>query len=347
MADIRRVSKNIKEAELFCFIVQKEFSTLKSILIVTTLKKELRENLLVLNLHQLVLLVKLGRLHFLVAGFLIYLLGVLLAVVLTNQFSWERFIWGYAVLLPAHLMVNYSNDYFDMEVDQYSHPTPFSGGSGVLVSHPELKRFAKYFSITMILVSLTLGSVFSYVFNSPVFLLLTVAGNLLGWFYAAPPVRLSYRGLGEIATVASGFLIPGLGFAAMTGGINFQFIIFSIPIMLLYVLFILSVEMPDREADTRGDKNTFVVRYGRTNAFILMVVTCALSSAIFLALPPTLFYPVNMNVIALLSAIPLVSAVMALLSRKSSLDNLNKSSNRNISALILFVALVNIYIFVI
>lgn len=298
-------------------------------------------------LEKVKLVIKLGRLHFIVAGFLLYLLGVLLAVVLSDQFSWERFIWGYAVLLPAHLMVNYSNEYFDMDVDRYSSPTNFSGGSGVLLSHPELKGFTKYLSLSMMLISLFLGLTFSYLYNSPVFLLLTVCGNLLGWFYAAPPFRLSYRGLGEIATVISGFLIPGLGFAAITGVINFQFIIFSIPIMLFYVLFILSVEIPDSEADEKGGKYTFIVRYGRTNALILMVVASALASITFLLLPQDLFYPLNLSIIALLSIIPLVSAIMALLARKASLDVLNKSVSRNVNALILFIALVNVYIFVI
>ena len=300
-----------------------------------------------MDLHKFMLLVKLGRLHFLVAGFLLYLLGVLLAVVLFNQFSWDRFIWGYAVLLPAHLMVNYSNEYFDQDLDKYSCPTNFSGGSGVLINHPELSGFAWKFSLSMILISLILGSIFSFIFNSPAFLILTVFGNLLGWFYTAPPLKLSYRGFGEIATVISGFLIPALGFAAITGGINFQFILFSIPIMLFYILFILSIEIPDRETDRKGGKNTFIVRYGIDNALILMVIASTLASISFLLLPQNLFNPINLNIIALISSIPLVCAILGLLSRNLSLERLNKIATRNVNALILFVALANIYILLI
>jgi len=235
-----------------------------------------------MNQEKIKLIIKLGRLHFLIAGFLLYLLGVLLAVVLFNQFSWDKFIWGYAVLFPAHLMVNYSNEYFDREADRYSSPTSFSGGSGVLLTHPELKSFAKSFSLVMILISLCIGFTFSYLYNSPIILLLAISGNLLGWFYTAPPLKLSYRGFGEIATVLSGFLIPGLGFAAITGYINSQFIIFSIPIMLFYILFILSVEIPDREADGMGCKKTFIVRFGITNALVAMVASSALATILFL-----------------------------------------------------------------
>ena len=300
-----------------------------------------------MNLEKLLLIIKLGRLHFLVAGFLLYLLGVLLAVVLFNQFSWERFIWGYAVLLPAHLMVNYSNEYFDQEVDRNSHPTQFSGGSGVLISHPELKSFSKWFSLIMIALSLILGFSFSYFFNSPVIFVLVILGNILGWFYTAPPLKLSYRGFGEIATVLSGFLVPGLGFAAITGIINTSFILFSIPIMLFYILFILSVEIPDREPDQMGGKKTFIVRYGLTNALIAMVSASVLATIVFLILPAALFYPINLDLIALISVIPLLSTILALINRKGSIDIINKSVTRNVSALILFILMVNVYLIII
>jgi len=296
-----------------------------------------------MNIDEIKLIIKLGRIHFLVAGFILYLLGVLLAVILFNQFSWDRFIWGYAVLLPAHLMVNYSNEYFDRKVDRFSKPTNFSGGSGVLLSHPELQHFAKYFSLVMILISLILGFTFSYLYNSPIIFLLAISGNLLGWFYSAPPLKFSYRGFGEIATVLSGFLVPGLGYAAITGVINIQFIIFSIPIMLSYILFILSVEIPDRESDQEGGKNTLIVRYGYTKALTVMVIASALASTTFLLLPSQIFYPINLDIMALLSAIPLISALWALVNRNGGQNILNKSAARNVNALILFILLANIY----
>lgn len=297
-----------------------------------------------MNLEKLKLIIRLGRFHFLVAGFLIYLVGVLLAVVLNNQFSWERFLWGYMVLLPAHLAVNYSNDYFDLELDRLSHPTRFSGGSGVLISNPELVGFAKLFSISMVAVSLTLGIIFTYVFNSPIFLLFTVLGNFLGWFYTAPPVKLSYRGLGEIATVLSGFLIPGLGYVAIMGSLSIQFLIFSIPIMLFYLHFILNVEIPDKAADQKGGKNTFIVHYGRKNALKGSVISSALATICLLLLfPEKLFNPINFNIVTLLSLIPLSCAIMALLNRKSSLKVIIRSVTRNINSLILFIIMVNIY----
>ncbi len=196
----------------------------------------------------------------------------------------------------------------------------------------------------MVAVSLTLGIIFSYIFNSPVFLLLTVLGNLVGWFYTAPPLKLSYRGLGEIATVSTGFLIPGLGYVAIMGSMSTQFLVFSVPIMFFLLLFILSVEIPDLEADRKGGKNTFIVRYGRTKALWGIFISSALATICFLFLfPESQFNPINFNIVALLSFIPLSCSILALLKQKSSIKIITTSATRNIPVLILFISLVNLY----
>jgi len=229
-------------------------------------------------------------------------------------------------------------------VDRYSNPTPFSGGSGILLTHPELKGFARNFSISMIVISLVLGLGFSYVYHAPVVIILAMLGNFLGWFYTAPPLKFSYNGLGEISTVLSGFLIVGLGYAAIMGVLNIQYLLFSVPVMLFYILFILSVEIPDGESDQKGGKNTFIVRYGRKTAFKLMAAASALATIVFLILPANLFQPINLNVLALLSFIPTISALWAVIHYDLSPELLNKSASRNVNALVLFVFMINIYL---
>lgn len=108
----------------------------------------------------------------------------------------------------AHLSVSYTNDYWDFEVDHYNQPTLFAGGSGVLIQNPELRSFAKNFGILLIVLSLSLAVVFSYIYSSVTFLLIALLGNLLAWYYSAPPLKLSYLGLGEVATALSGFILP-------------------------------------------------------------------------------------------------------------------------------------------
>jgi 1,4-dihydroxy-2-naphthoate octaprenyltransferase len=97
------------------------------------------------------------------------------------------------------------------------------------------------------------------------------------------------------------------------------------------------VEIPDREADLKGGKKTFIVRYGRNNSLFLTMVASVLASLCFLTLPNNLFSPINLNLIALLSLIPLASALISYLNRGKSLKIISKLATRNVSALILFV----------
>ena len=83
--------------------------------------------------------------------------------------------------------------------------------------------------------------------------LCTEQGNLLGWFYAAPPFRLAYRGLGELSTaISAGILIPGMGYLAQRGALDSLGLLFAIPLMLYGLGFILAVEIPDESPDRIG-----------------------------------------------------------------------------------------------
>ena len=85
-------------------------------------------------------LLRVGRPQFLISGLALFVFGALLAVLLGAPFFLSRLILGYLVILPAQLSVHYSNDYFDVAVDRLGGATPFSGGSGVLLEHPELRK---------------------------------------------------------------------------------------------------------------------------------------------------------------------------------------------------------------
>ena len=100
------------------------------------------------NLNTVSKIIKLGRFQYLLGDFLLFTMGALLAILLNAEFVLSKFVLGYAILFTAHLSVHYSNDYYDADVDQHTSPTVISGGSGILVENPELKEFAKWFSIT-------------------------------------------------------------------------------------------------------------------------------------------------------------------------------------------------------
>jgi 1,4-dihydroxy-2-naphthoate octaprenyltransferase len=71
----------------------------------------------------------------------------------------------------------------------------------------------------LIALSLITALIFHLRFHTPwYFLAMVLVGNLLANFYAAPPLRLAYRGPGEVSTMfAAGILTPGMGYICAFG----------------------------------------------------------------------------------------------------------------------------------
>jgi len=68
------------------------------------------------------------------------------------------------------------------------------------VWHPQLENLALRLAIFFLAASAIAATVFTFVFAySYWFLAFAILGGLLGWFYTAPPLKLAYRKLGEMA----------------------------------------------------------------------------------------------------------------------------------------------------
>jgi 1,4-dihydroxy-2-naphthoate polyprenyltransferase len=292
------------------------------------------------------LILKLGRLRFLWLGLSLYLLGALLAVASGTVFSPGRFVFGYAVLMTGHLSVHYSNDYFDYEADARTTAGPVSGGSGILPKHPELRPFARWFGLSLAVLSVALGAVFTCVNAFPLtYLGFAVFGNLLSWYYTAPPLRLAYRGLGELATmIAVGFLMPALGDFSQYGvGFSPLFLICLVPLLLYSLAFIVSVEVPDMEGDIAGGKRNFVSRHGRAAGFAVIGLLCILAT-IFLAVLSTGHHQIDFRPALLFSALPLLPALYGLVIRPSGRKTAVRLVQVNVGCFLLFILLMDAYL---
>ncbi len=299
-----------------------------------------------LNCDKLVKIVKLGRFQFLLGSFLYFCIGAFLAVLLNAEFSLNKFLLGYAILFTAQLSMHYSNDYFDLEADKQGKPSMFAGGSGILVENPELKKFSKWFSIALLSLSLTIAALFTALFSySTWFFMFMVFANLLGWFYASPPIKLSYNKLGEFATISVGFVMPAIGYLTLIGTLNIPFLIFSVPLMLYQMLFINAVQIPDMEGDKLGGKITWIVSKGRKFGFKIIAISGVLATLSFLGIPLTNLYPsiLNFKVIALISLIPLSIAVLSYLKRTEDRKSALSLVNKNLISLTIFLILTNLY----
>jgi 1,4-dihydroxy-2-naphthoate polyprenyltransferase len=269
-------------------------------------------------------MIRMARFPLLFGGLIYYLLGAFLAAAAGYPLLFSHILIGYAILGPAHLSVHYSNDYFDAEGDRRGRPTAVSGGSGVLAARPDLRPRARTMALLLIAVSFAVG-VWAYltVLPTPFLPLLLVLGNAIGWFYSAPPVRLSSRGLGELSTaVAIGLLIPGMGYLAIAGDLDLTFLLAALPLLLYGLTFILAVEMPDREADALSGKRTFVVRHGIRTSLRLILVTSLGASLFYLVVPFTGLLPpvIPSGNLLFASLIPLTPALLANLHRERSRD---------------------------
>jgi 1,4-dihydroxy-2-naphthoate octaprenyltransferase len=277
----------------------------------------------------------------------LFAFGALWAVLLGAPIFLPRILLGYLVLLPAHLSISYSNDYFDVDVDKYDKPTLFSGGSGVLVDNPGLRKPAKWIAITLILCSLSLGIVFQILYSFPIwFSGIVLLGNLLGWFYSAPPIRLAYRGLGELSMAVSiGLLIPGFGYLVTSGQIYMDGLLFIIPLTLYGLAFILNVEIPDMESDRLGNKRTWVARKGQGFGFTVIAASFLLATLFFLCFPwlTSRNYPLEFRILGILSLIPLAAGCIGLLRRSVEKQQATQVVNGIMIAIAAFCFLVDGY----
>jgi 1,4-dihydroxy-2-naphthoate polyprenyltransferase len=129
-------------------------------------------------------------------------------------------------------------------------------------------------SLGFYLVAAAIGLVLLLLHPSPALLIIGVVGMLVSFGYTAPPFRLVYRGLGEVA-VALGFgplMLLG-AYVVQTGGpISTEAVVLSIPVAILVALILYVNEIPDRRSDARAGKRTLPVRLARETVINIYLV---------------------------------------------------------------------------
>jgi len=292
--------------------------------------------------NRLSLIIHLARLHFMLPALLVYLLGVEFAVVIGYSISIEKILFGYLIFLFAQLSLNISNDYFDFESDKNSERTYLSGGSGVLVVHPELKPIARNLAILFLVASIGSAFLFMLIYSYELsFLIFVSLGALLGWFYSAPPLRLSYRGLGEVSTaIAIGLLMPGMGYYVVAGHIDSWFILLSFPLSLYGFFFIFTVELPDVDSDRISKRLNLAVIKGIPVTLKMCLVVTLLGCIILLSFSfLNLEGQANLMLfLTIISLLPLAGAIAGIGQNPEKRRNVPKQAKVNLGTMILFLA---------
>lgn len=208
------------------------------------------------------------RAHFLQASILPVVLGSVLAY-RDGRFSWELF-WLIVLAIGAIQMgTNLANDYFDHlsgADERNPYPTRFSGGSRViqegLISPRGIFTAAMISYAVAVLLGLYLTSRSGWGL-----LWFGVLGVGLSFFYTAPPLKLGYRGWGEVLV---GILLGPMAvlgaYYVYTGTVTAQAFILSLPIGFLVSGILYINQFPDAESDGASGKLHWIARIGRKRA---------------------------------------------------------------------------------
>jgi 1,4-dihydroxy-2-naphthoate octaprenyltransferase len=255
---------------------------------------------------------KLGRLRLLAGGIVASSFGATLAWYETRKFNLGLLIVGMSITILTNLMVQYQNEYWDVESDRLSTQRIFSGGSGVLAKGLLPRRVASIISMTSLSLAVIVTLLLSYTQSEepyilPIFLLTA----FLSWAYSSPPIRLLSKGFGEVSVgFILGFLTPLFQYYLQTGTAG-SILLFCFSLSFFVMPISLSFSYPDYYVDSRSGKRTLLVRLGwrRTSRLhILLIIagyaslgavglTDALASTIYL---PFLTVPVAMAMASIL-----------------------------------------------
>ena len=232
------------------------------------------------------LVLRTTRLPFLSATLVPVLLGIAIAISDGAFDPWLALLTIVGGAL-AHLGINVSNDVFDTlsgADDANVNPTQFSGGSRVAIYELLSVRQLALASAGLLVAAAAIGLLLVAMTGSLLLLWIGVAGILIGVAYTAPPLKLVYRGVGEIA-VALGFgPIMLLGaYVVQTGRISAEAVIASVPVAILVALILYVNEIPDRAGDASAGKRTLPVRLSPATVQTLYLVAALAAFAVIAA----------------------------------------------------------------
>ncbi|MDC0336024.1 prenyltransferase [Pseudodesulfovibrio sp.] len=204
--------------------------------------------------------------------FLPLLLGETISFNQGYPFSVLSFSLVHLFGVAIQLYIVFANDYADQNTDRRNVTfTPFSGGSRVLVDGDLKPVDLLKASRLMAASSVVVGGILSVQSRSPLPLLLAVFAVILLWMYSYPPVKLSYRGGGELLQmIGVGIVLPLMGYSALTGSITsfpWEVLLVVLPTQLACAI---GTAVPDEPSDRIDHKRTVPVLLGTTVARVVV-----------------------------------------------------------------------------
>jgi putative NADPH-quinone reductase/1,4-dihydroxy-2-naphthoate octaprenyltransferase len=224
------------------------------------------------------------RLQFYPMTWMAYTVGALAAA---PQGPARRPYWiGYLFLFFLEAATVFANDLFDFPSDRRNrHHGPFNGGSRVLVAG-RLSRPSLVTGIASgLIAALACAGALLDAGISGAALMALLAMTVLALGYTMPPLKLCWRGFGEIdvgLTHSLGVMLCGYLLQGGDWRDGFPWLA-SLPLFLSILPSIMLAGFPDLEADRAAGKRTLAVRLGHRRILKLAMLP-ALAAAVTLAL---------------------------------------------------------------
>lgn len=223
------------------------------------------------------------RLQFYPMTFIAYCAGAFGALYNGGALDTQAFWLGYAWLFLLEVATVFSNEFFDYRSDDRNLLFgPFNGGSRVLVNRElSVAAMRNAILLTFGMAIIALGLLFLSIQN------LFAIG---GWFclavcvvamgYTVPPLKLSYRGLGEITVgFTHSFAVIACGYFFQGGrpADDFPWLM-SLPLFFSVLPSIILAGVPDYDADRAAGKKTLAVRLGPRRVTGLAIAFTAIAA---------------------------------------------------------------------
>ena len=169
------------------------------------------------------------------------------------------------------------NDYFDYRSGNdlmVKHQNPFAGGGRILTAG--LMSPSKHLTVSLscLVLGCLTGFYLIFAYGLTMLFWLGLVGVISSYFYVGPPLKLAYRGIGELIVGLNFGPVMTLGsYYVQTGSwtrLSAPFLA-SLPIGLLIAAVLWINEFPDIDADRAVGKKTLVLRLGQLRSIMVFV----------------------------------------------------------------------------
>lgn len=253
-----------------------------------------------INNSWLLMVIRFARPWSLIAGALLYALGLSMVKYLGMPLQPERLWIGYGMVLMLQLSSTMLKAHFDTLDAGFSFQSRTKPPSDP--TNDPLERLPRNTLLIIAITTLTVGALLTVIMVTagaikvPSLIILGIM-FLLAFFYAVPPLRLVYSGYGELVeSTLHASLVPAFAFMLQTGELHRFLFIITLPLITLFLAARIALSLQPYARDLKAGHRTLMIALGweEAIAFHNLLIPSAYLLIIaggFLGLPWTLTWP--------------------------------------------------------